>query len=307
MQTFLPYPDFLASAAVLDDKRLGKQRVETYQILRALTWPEYGWKNHPAVRMWRGFTPALVRYGLDVCDAWEARGYADATRAAILAFTGGRVPVAEELRKSGQLPPWVGVHVSHRSALLRKDPEHYRRFFPAEPDDLPYVWPPAAFPRWPVRRNRHAALPLTTALALLGLAEPLPEQEKAILDLQDGDDTEVVLPPGGGATTTGLLAGLCTPGATLWLTRPHPHMEDPPELPAPVRVDRGGKVSTPIAKPPTELDLAAMAAEAAAEPEFHFLAAYAEIPALGLVVLDGVEKERDHPVPTLTLRTTESE
>ncbi len=97
MQTFLPYEDFVASAAVLDDRRLGKQRVETYQILRALTWPAYGWKNHPAVRMWRGFTPALVRYGLDVCDAWEARGRADATRAALLTFTGGRVPDLADL------------------------------------------------------------------------------------------------------------------------------------------------------------------------------------------------------------------
>jgi Pyrimidine dimer DNA glycosylase len=309
VQTFLPYPDFAASAAVLDDKRLGKQRVETYQILRALTWPKYGWKNHPAVRMWRGFTPALVRYGIDVCDAWEARGYADATREAILAFTGGQVPPSRELREQGRLPQWLGaeaVHVSHRSALLRKDPEHYRRFFPTEPDDLPYFWPPAAFPRWPVRRGRHDALPLATALALLGLAEPLPEQETAILDLQEGKDAEVALPPGGGRTTAGLLAGLCTPGTTLWLTRPHPHMEDPPELPEPVRADRGGKVSAPIAKPPTELDLAAMADEARSEPEFHFLAAYAEIPALGLVVLDDVERDREFPVPALTLRTTES-
>jgi hypothetical protein len=28
VQTFLPYPDFAASAATLDSKRLGKQRVE---------------------------------------------------------------------------------------------------------------------------------------------------------------------------------------------------------------------------------------------------------------------------------------
>ncbi|HZB49442.1 MAG TPA: MSMEG_6728 family protein [Mycobacteriales bacterium] len=144
MQTFLPHPDFVASAAVLDDRRLGKQRVETYQILRALTWPKYGWKNHPAVRMWRGFTPALVRYGLDVCDAWEARGRADATRSALLAFTGGRVPETAALRAGGQLPPWLGeepVHVSHRSALLRKDPAHYEDRFGDVPTDLPYVWP----------------------------------------------------------------------------------------------------------------------------------------------------------------------
>ena len=42
MQTFLPYADFIASAEVLDQKRLGKQRVETIQVLRGLTTPGYG-------------------------------------------------------------------------------------------------------------------------------------------------------------------------------------------------------------------------------------------------------------------------
>ena len=42
MQTFLPYPDFAASAAALDDRRLGKQRVEALQVLRALVRPLFG-------------------------------------------------------------------------------------------------------------------------------------------------------------------------------------------------------------------------------------------------------------------------
>ena len=58
MQTFLPYPDFAKSAACLDNKRLNKQIVECYQILRAITDPTYGWQNHPAVNMWRGFKGA---------------------------------------------------------------------------------------------------------------------------------------------------------------------------------------------------------------------------------------------------------
>ena len=37
MQTFLPYPAFDLSAQVLDRQRLGKQRVETLQVLKALT------------------------------------------------------------------------------------------------------------------------------------------------------------------------------------------------------------------------------------------------------------------------------
>src|SRR3954454_1639951 len=97
VQTFLPYPDPRASAAVLDDSRLGKQRVETFQVLRALTWPQYGWKHHPVVKMWRGFVPALVAYGLATVDEWRARGRADATRASLLEFTGGAEPEWDDL------------------------------------------------------------------------------------------------------------------------------------------------------------------------------------------------------------------
>ncbi len=158
MQTFLPYPDLRASCVVLDDKRLGKQRVETFQILRALTWPRYAWKNHPAVRMWRGFVPGLVLYGLENCREWSRRGYADTVAPQLLAWSGGAEPAEPPL------PPWFGLeplHRSHRSALLRKDPDWYGPLFAALgeqdlPDDLPYLWPPDHFPRWPVRAGLQA-------------------------------------------------------------------------------------------------------------------------------------------------------
>ena len=75
MQTFLPYDDFERSARALDRKRLGKQRVETIQVVRALTRPGYGWVNHPAVLMWRGFEEALGRYGFTCCQAWVELGF----------------------------------------------------------------------------------------------------------------------------------------------------------------------------------------------------------------------------------------
>jgi Pyrimidine dimer DNA glycosylase len=148
MQTFLPYPDFAASAAVLDDKRLGKQRVEALQVLRALTRETYGWKHHPVVRMWEGYADAVAAYGLAICDEWTRRGRADtcaATIAADLAAAGCGPPLhQDELGAAGRMPPWLGderVHRSHRSALVRKDPERYAAVFPdAEPDE-PYFWP----------------------------------------------------------------------------------------------------------------------------------------------------------------------
>ena len=148
MQTFLPYPSFTRSAEVLDLRRLGKQRVETLQVLRGLTVPTYGWRHHPAVKMWIGYEEALVRYGLDVCDAWCRAGRADTCAATLRHDLDASRSVREirgqdELETAGELPPWLGdeeFHRSHRSALLRKDREWYGRFFD-EPDDLPYVWP----------------------------------------------------------------------------------------------------------------------------------------------------------------------
>ena len=149
MQTFLPYPGFVASARALDQKRLGKQRVETIQVLRGLIQPGYGWRHHPAVKMWTGYEEALVRYGLDVCEVWVETGRADTTaetmRADLSAARGITViRTQDDLAAAGELPPWLGddaVHLSHRSALVRKDPAFYEPLFGTVPDDMPYVWP----------------------------------------------------------------------------------------------------------------------------------------------------------------------
>jgi hypothetical protein len=142
MQTFLPYPDFQKSAAALDPVRLGKQRVEALQTLRALVIPEYGWQSHPAIRMWMGYVPALTLYGLAMVDEWTARGGADATRDKIAEFA----PQAAHPAYIDKIPmpPWLGddeFHLSHRSKLISKDPRFYTEIFPGTPTDLEYVWP----------------------------------------------------------------------------------------------------------------------------------------------------------------------
>jgi hypothetical protein len=141
MQTFLPYADFVDSAESLDAPRLGKQRVETLQLLRALVIPTYGWQSHPVSQMWRGYVPGLTRYGLDMADAWTRLGHADTVRPQMLEFAPwvDGVPI-----ENVPLPSWFGLeelHVSHQSNLIRKDPEYYRPKFPGVSDDLAYVWP----------------------------------------------------------------------------------------------------------------------------------------------------------------------
>jgi hypothetical protein len=148
MQTFLPFPSFDESAHVLDGPRLGKQRVESLQILRALVVPTYGWQRHPAVTMWRGFVPALTAYGLATVREWTQRGGADSVGEQLLEFApevAGRPQ--SWLEQQGLLPPWIGdarVHESHRSRLIAKAPEIYRPLFPGTPEGLEYVWPAGA-------------------------------------------------------------------------------------------------------------------------------------------------------------------
>jgi hypothetical protein len=148
VQTFVPYADFAATARVLDTKRLGKQRVEVIQIVRALTVPGYAWASHPAVLMWKGHEEALGRYGLAICDEWVARGFGDTCAATIRAdlAAAGVTQLRDlgTLAQEGALPGWLedeAVLRSHRSALVRKEPAHYAALFPGVPTDLPYVWP----------------------------------------------------------------------------------------------------------------------------------------------------------------------
>jgi len=146
MQTFLPYKNIYKSSKVLDQKRLGKQRVEVLQLLNSIKAskedrPYKGWKNHPCRKMWylkdsHDHSNALVEYGLDVCIAWKERGYKDTCFEKI---------AAHYVEKNDHsYPEWLGrkdIHKSHRSMLIQKEPEWYRDIWPEEEDDLEYIWP----------------------------------------------------------------------------------------------------------------------------------------------------------------------
>ncbi|MFD1713490.1 MSMEG_6728 family protein [Amnibacterium flavum] len=188
MQTFLPFEDFDASMRVLDQARLGKQRVETLQVLRSLLLPSYGWQNHPVSRMWRGFVPGLTAYGLSNVREWTARGHADSTSALIREFAPEVDGLTQEaLAARGLLPRWVGdeeVHRSHRSNLIRKDPSFYEPLFPGTPGDLEYVWPGVGIgtttgpelgdPVWIVRAQDDAELDLWRTQDFVAVGELSP-------------------------------------------------------------------------------------------------------------------------------------
>ena len=148
MQTFLPYPNFAKSAACLDYRRLGKQRLEAYDIFGILTdfkdtdhtdkqkaYLAKRYPNHPAVLMWDGYEGGLVLYGWKIALEWASRGYNDTYESKFYSLLEGM---------DTTLPPWhrnEQFHSRHRSMLLGKDPEHYGRMCWSEEPDLGYLWP----------------------------------------------------------------------------------------------------------------------------------------------------------------------
>lgn len=136
MQTFLPYPDFAKCAAVIDRTRLGNQRNESKVILNTVRGISLGWRHHPAVKMWAGYSNSLIRYSVAFCDEWIKQGYQDNIRDWFLSMT--------DPNETDNDPPWLGderLHLSHQSKLISKLPEHYRDLFPGVSDDLEYFWP----------------------------------------------------------------------------------------------------------------------------------------------------------------------
>ena len=130
MQTFLPYESFTKSLEVLDYKRLGKQRVEAMQILKALHIPNYGWKNHPCVKMWRGHDNALRDYMNKAILLWVDKGFNNTMQ-------------LQPVKPNYTRPVWLGdtkLHTSHQSNLLKKDSEFYSKYDWNVSDDIPYYW-----------------------------------------------------------------------------------------------------------------------------------------------------------------------
>lgn len=136
--TFLPYANFSQSASVLDMKRLGKQRLEARQIIRILegTTTTRGYRNHPAVKMWKGYVEALKLYYNVIVKEWIKRGYKN---------TMELYEVNTNISEI-QMPWWMNnkdFHYAHQASLMRKNETYYHDKFqiPKEYLEKGYIWP----------------------------------------------------------------------------------------------------------------------------------------------------------------------
>jgi hypothetical protein len=136
MQTFMPFKSFYHTAQALDNKRLNKQILECYQILKVLSSndPKAGWRNHPAVKMWKGFEMGLFQYAMVMIEEANKRGIR----------TENNLRNLNELNERAYkdwgygMPLWMDdkkvmarVTTTHKANLYRKDPIFYMDFVDA--------------------------------------------------------------------------------------------------------------------------------------------------------------------------------
>lgn len=154
MQTFLPSKNFDVAANMLDSKRLNKQILESYQILKVLSMkdPKAAWRNHPAVKMWRDHEHGLFTYTLAMVNEANKRGIkTDKNMENLLALRIVYLPTWGH-----GFPKWFSnaaemkkITTTHRARLYVKDPEHYFEFkkYIDHPSNKPccegcnYYWP----------------------------------------------------------------------------------------------------------------------------------------------------------------------
>lgn len=133
MQTFLPSSVVSECAEILDSKRLNKQILEAYQILKVLSGasPSGAWRNHPAVLMWKSHEHALFSYANIM--ATEAAGRGIKVDKNLFNLNELKAQYGKWWGKG--LPYWTQDHnimmritTTHQSNLFKKDPIYYIRY-----------------------------------------------------------------------------------------------------------------------------------------------------------------------------------
>lgn len=144
--TWLTYRSFGKTAESLDNGALKLQLRNTCTLFDILTGikPDHPKKDHPTVRMWRGYEYALGISGMCMGMEWTLkRGFAEMEEFYFL------YRAIKEVKKTDEdfvyePPPWfrdADVLLSHRSNLARRDPITYGKKWKQCPENWPYLWP----------------------------------------------------------------------------------------------------------------------------------------------------------------------
>lgn len=138
MITWMTMGTYGKTAKTLEREDLEIQREEVLHIVNWLIEEDSDCDDDDLVLgMWSGFEYALCIYGMFICMEWIRRGIVDE----IFWKLGN---ICHELGDSYQAPPWIkdkDVIRSHRSNLMRYDPDKYGKLFKGTPENMPIIYP----------------------------------------------------------------------------------------------------------------------------------------------------------------------
>lgn len=160
--TFVTNDNLIDCAKNLDDRRLGKQRVEAKQLIDLLIKKQNGetkiaWENHPAALMWIGHIDALKIYYNYMVREWISRGFINNME--LYSINEEHTLIRSYIDNTGKthlLPTenkgvvfpwwfiWMPFVCSHRAALIRKDTSYFTKFKDNNIEYFlkrGYVWP----------------------------------------------------------------------------------------------------------------------------------------------------------------------
>jgi hypothetical protein len=172
----MPHINSGATAASLSDTDLREQIGVVDRIVRGLEGDESGQEgDFLGLSMWTGFEYRLILHGMRLAHELIAIRHI----AVAEGLTAYIAKIGIELEEAGDTdrtdPPWVGnldVHRSHRSQLIRLDPQSYADRWPNTPPRMPALWPQLVDK---ASRGYRLRLSLSEARRLRAGARVLPE------------------------------------------------------------------------------------------------------------------------------------
>lgn len=153
MQTWITDYNFLDSAENLDFKRLHSQIYEGIHVLASLLGisdklvnPKRSVKNHPVAKLWAGFEIDLWKYIMWHKTVWIKRNYKyeNTINQKNYFFITDLLQNKIKRYDFSDQPIWITDELIrvHRSVLIQKKPEHYRKLWQDVPEGLKmrYDW-----------------------------------------------------------------------------------------------------------------------------------------------------------------------
>lgn len=135
---WLPFVSSRQNLEILTDEHVFDVVFEGMQCLRNIYRDDVTWRD---ARMWVDAPASLLLYVTRAEREMVRRGYDPEPR-----VMSAHVALSREEWQLAPIPPWwfgsEELHMSHRSHLIRVNPEHYTRRLPfTTPLELPLIWP----------------------------------------------------------------------------------------------------------------------------------------------------------------------